>query len=101
MSLSKHAKCSEQMLEVVTPRTNNARLSPAEHLFAALVLRGRAFGEPVALEIAADADRRRFFVRTGSAAEQRRVAGIIGAAYPQAGLRPSDSATFPTGDPDR
>ena len=59
MSMSKAAKCSEHVLEVVTPRTNTARLSPAEHLFAALVLRsGCGSGEPVALEIAADTERR-------------------------------------------
>jgi len=34
-------------------------------------------------------------------AEQRRVASHLGAAYPQAVLRPLDSATFPAGDPAR
>jgi DNA helicase HerA-like ATPase len=98
----KDKPCSEYMLEVVTPRTNAARLSPAEHLFAALVLRsGGAAGDPVALEIAADSERRRFFIRTGSAVEQRRVAAILGVAYPQAGLRPSDAASSFSGDPGR
>jgi hypothetical protein len=41
----------------------------------------------VALEIAAEGDRRRFLVRCRSQPEQRRVAALIGAAYPQAALR--------------
>ncbi len=93
---------AEHVLEVVTPRTNAARLSPAEHLFGALVLQaGRAQAGPVALEIAADAEQRRFLVRTESASDQRRVAGQLGAAYPQAALRPVDAASVPTGDPAR
>ena len=56
-------------------------------------------GEPVALEIAADTERRRFLVRTSSIAAQRRVASQLGTAYPQAGLRQFDAASFPNGDP--
>ena len=93
---------AEHVLEVVTPRTNGARLTPAEHLFAALALPGGpTAGEPVALEIVADAERRCFLVRTASDVGRRRVAGQLGAAYPQAALRPFDAASFPTGDPGR
>ncbi len=90
---------AEHVLEVVTPRTNAARLSSAEHLFGALVPRGDRAPEPVSLEIVGDADRRCFLARTTTAEGLRRVAGQLGAAYPQADLRPFQSATFPTGDP--
>jgi len=89
---------AEQVLEVVTPRTNTARLNAAERLFGSLVLSSGP-DEPVALEIAADTERRRVLVRTGSALGQRRVASQLGAAYPQAGLRRFDAGSFPTGDP--
>ena len=79
---------AQQLLEVVTPRTNAARLSSAEHLFGALVPRGERAPEPVSLEIVGDAEKRRFLARATSADELRRVAGQLGAAYPQAVLRP-------------
>ena len=90
---------AEHVLEVVTPRTNAARLSSAEHLFGALVPRGQRTPEPVSLEIVGDAEQRRFLARATSAQELRRVSGQLGAAYPQAVLRPFHSATLPTGDP--
>jgi hypothetical protein len=90
---------AEHVLEVVTPRTNTARLSSAEHLFGTLVPRGERPGEPVSLEIVGDAEQRRFLVRTTSAQGSRRVAAQLGAAYPQAVVRPFHSTTFPTGDP--
>jgi len=90
---------AEHVLEVVTPRTNTARLSSAEHLFGSLVVGARADGGAVALETVGDAEQRRFLVRTTSAAELRRVSGQLGAAYPQAILRPFDAATLPNGDP--
>src|SRR6266542_5999168 len=63
---------AEHVLEVVTPRTNAARLSPAENLFGALVHQAdAATGAPVSLEIAADAERRRFLVRTATLAQQQ------------------------------
>ena len=52
---------AEHVLEVVTPRTNAARLSSAEHLFGTLVPRGEHEPEPVSLEIVGDADQRRRF----------------------------------------
>jgi hypothetical protein len=90
---------AERVLEVVTPRTNVARLSSAEHLFGTLVPRGQSAPEPVSLEIVGDANQRRFLVRATSAPELRRVAGQLGAAYPQAVLRPFYAATLPHGDP--
>jgi len=58
---------AEQLLEVVTPRTNTALISPAEHLCASLCLHTGAGGsQPVALEIVGDAERCRFVVRAQS-----------------------------------
>ena len=89
---------AEQVVEVVTPRTNTALLSSAEHLFAGLTLQANAAdGSAVSLEIVADSERRRFLLRTGTQEQQRRVSAQLGAAYPQAALRPFDQATFPTG----
>jgi hypothetical protein len=94
------AQPAEQVVEVVTPRTNTALLSSAEHLFAGLTLQANAAdGSAVSLEIVADSERRRFLLRTGTQEQQRRVSAQLGAAYPQAALRPFDPATFPTGDP--
>jgi hypothetical protein len=99
MSLVRPEDLAEHVLEVVTPRTNTARLSSAEHLFGTLSSRGECDPDPVSLEIVGDSERRRFLARTTSAKGLRRVAGQLGAAYPQADLRSFDSATFPTGDP--
>jgi hypothetical protein len=90
---------AEHVLEVVTPRTNTARLSSAEHLFGTLLPRGDCHPEPVSLEVVGDFEKRRFLARTTTAQGLRRVAGQFGAAYPQADLRSFDSATFPVGDP--
>jgi len=91
---------AQHLLEVVTPRTNAALLSPAENLFGALSrYAGTTNTGPVALEISADQDRRRFLVRTGTADEQRDVVAQIGAAYPQAMLRPLGVASLSSGDP--
>jgi len=92
---------AEHVLEVVTPRTNTARLSSAEHLFGTLVPRGQRSPEPISLEIVGDTERRRFLVRTTNDRGLGNIAGQLGAAYPQAVLRPFQSATFPTGDPVR
>src|SRR4051794_37542726 len=75
---------ADHVLEVVTPRTNTARLNAAEHLFSALALgTTRERDEGVALEISSDSERRRFLVRTTSSAMQSHAAGQLGAAYPQ------------------
>jgi hypothetical protein len=82
------------MLEVITPRTNTARLSPAEHLFGAIGAHAAMNDGPLAFEIAGDQERRRFVVRTGSRGQQQRVAAQLGAAYPQAALRSSETTTL-------
>ena len=61
---------AEHVLEVVTPRTNAARLSPAEHLFASIGVHAAMDDAPVAFEITGDAERRRFLVRVTSRAQQ-------------------------------
>src|SRR5205814_29447 len=99
MSRVKTAGPAEHVLEVVTPRTNAARLTSAEHLFGTLVTRAEHPNQPVSLEIVGDANQRRFLVRATTARALLRAAGQLGAAYPQAVLRPFDSATFATGDP--
>src|SRR5438552_10321362 len=71
------------VLEVVTPRTNLAALTSAENLLAAIAL-----PEPFALEIAADSSRRQFLVRAGSTRMRQQLHSQLGAAYPQADLRP-------------
>src|SRR5947209_2332101 len=90
---------AQHLLEVVSPRTNAALISPAAHLCGALTRHaGAPDGGPVALEIAADAERRRFLVRTATLEQQQHVAGQVGAAYPQALLRPAGPT--PGWDPD-
>jgi hypothetical protein len=93
---------AEQLLEIVSPRTNSALISAAEHLCGALTLQTRApAGGPLALEIIADRARRWFLIRTQSIPQQRQLRGQIGAAYPQATLSPLGPALLPTGDPAR
>ena len=53
----KEATPAEQVLEIVTPRTNAARLNSAERLFGSLVLHAAGRAEPVALEIVGDTER--------------------------------------------
>jgi hypothetical protein len=90
-----------QLLEVVTPRTNAALISPAENLCAGLSLHTRApgGGGRLALEIVADGERRRFLIRAESELQLHHVKGQVGAAYPQAALHSLDQASLPTGDP--
>src|SRR5215471_5063328 len=89
-----------QLLEVVTPRTNSALISAAEHLCASLCLHASTGGgEPVALEIVGDAERCRFVVRAQSELQLRRLHGHLGAAYPQAALRTQDHADLSFEDP--
>ncbi|MDG6910212.1 MAG: hypothetical protein JRN08_07565, partial [Nitrososphaerota archaeon] len=83
-----------ELVEVVTPRTNTAIITPAENLLAAISLR-----EPFALEIAATSDVRWFLVRTASREMRRHFEEELGAAYPQAELRPLDLASYPQLDP--
>ena len=69
--------------EIVTPRTNAAVLSAAEHLFAALI---GASG--LSLELAGDAAGRRLYARADHSTLRSRFAVQLGAAYPQAHIRP-------------
>src|SRR5438105_8908007 len=80
------------VLEVVTPRTNAAALTSSENFFASLAL-----AEPVSIEMAADCSRRRFLVRTSSARMRDQLLSQLGAAYPQANLRPVAAADDPAG----
>ena len=85
-----------QLVEIVTPRTNAAAVSPAENLFAAISL-----PEPFSLEIAATHDARWFLARAGTPAMRSHLEDQLGAAYPQAELRRLDHATIPGLDPAR
>src|SRR5262249_18835171 len=91
---------AEQLLEVITPRTNAALITPAENLVGSLSLHTTSpDGGPVALEIVADGERSRFFVRSEKRAQQRQLQAQIGAAYPQATLRSLDPSSMLSGDP--
>jgi len=72
-----------EVVEVVTPRTNLATLASAENLFAAIGL-----AEPFSLEMSADRSQRRFLVRASTGRVRHQLESQIGAAYPQAELRP-------------
>jgi hypothetical protein len=91
---------AEQLLEVITPRTNAALITPAENLCGSLALHTTApGGGAVALEIVGDGERSRFFVRSERKSQQRQLQAQIGAAYPQATLRSLDPAAMLSGDP--
>ena len=85
-----------ELLEIVTPRTNAATVTPAENLFAAISL-----ADPFSLEIAATRETRRFLVRTGRPAMQAHLAEQLSVAYPQAGFRWLDPERDPGLDPAR
>lgn len=85
-----------ELVEVVTPRTNAAIVTPAENLLAAISLR-----EPFALEIAATDTARWFVARAESPAMRRHLEDQLAVAYPQAELRPLDTERFPGLDPAR
>src|SRR5579859_4608057 len=91
---------AEELLEVVTPRTNTALISPAENLCSALALHTIApGGGPVALEIVGDSERSRFVIRTDTKGQQAHLRGQVAAAYPQSAFRSLELATLPGGDP--
>src|SRR5919202_1902711 len=77
-------------VEVVTPRTNAATITAAQHFFA-----GLSMAEACSLEIAADHHARRFVCRAGSAALDRQLRGQLMTAYPQAQVRPLAPAADP------
>jgi hypothetical protein len=67
---------AEQLLEVITPRTNAALITPAENLCGSLSLHTTTpGGGPVALQIVGDGERNRFFVRSESKSQQRQLQG--------------------------
>src|SRR5262245_54160225 len=79
-----------EVLEVVTPRTNLAALTSAEHLLGSIAL-----PEAFALEMAADRAQRRFLVRASTSRVRQQLQSQLGAAYPQAELRSVDAAADP------
>jgi hypothetical protein len=85
---------SPELVEIVTPRTNAAVITPAENLLAAI-----SVAEPFSLEITATAGVRRFVVRAGSVPTRQRLEDQLGVAYPQAELRRLDVDRFPGLDP--
>ncbi|HET6315555.1 MAG TPA: hypothetical protein VFG86_03785, partial [Chloroflexota bacterium] len=80
---SRRTSAPAGVVEVITPRTNEASLTSAENLLASVAL-----AEAFALEIAADHQTRRFLVRAATTTMLQHLQGQLGATYPQAGLRP-------------
>ena len=83
-----------ELVEVVSPRTNTAAVTPAENLLAAISL-----AEPFSLEIAATSRARWFIVRTATPAMRRHLSEQLAVAYPQADVRPLDLQRHPGLDP--
>src|SRR5919206_4972886 len=73
-----------QLVDIVSPRTNAASYTALEHFFAALARSGS-----VSLEIAGDTQARRFYARLVGDGVRERLGAPLGAAYPQARLRPA------------
>ena len=92
----RHASARPELLEIVTPRTNAAIVTPVENLLAAIAL-----SEPFSLEIAATETTRRFLARAQSPAMRRHLTEQLAVAYPQAELRPLDTECLPDLDPAR
>ncbi|MFN8472192.1 MAG: hypothetical protein U0822_08390 [Anaerolineae bacterium] len=85
---------AQQLVEIVTPRTNTATLTAAENLLA-----GLAHDEPFSLEIASANGARWFLARAWNETVLGRVQQQVRAAYPQADLRPLDVERVPSLDP--
>lgn len=86
----------QELVEVVTPRTNVAVLTPAENLLAAISL-----DEPFSLEVAATPRQRWFLARAGGPSMARHLREQLGVASPQAELRRLDAGRVPGLDPAR
>lgn len=84
----------QELVEVVTPRTNAATISAAENLFAAIAL-----PEPFSLEIAATSRSRWFLGRAQGPAMRQHLESQLGVAYPQAELRRVEHERYPALDP--
>jgi len=93
-SARRETPVGNELVEIVTPRTNAATITPAENLLAAISL-----AEPFSLEVVATPDARWFLARAGSTAMLHHLADQLGVAYPQAELRPLDVARYPSLDP--
>jgi hypothetical protein len=91
-------EAAPHLVEIITPRTNQAAIAAAENLLAAL---SPAHAEPFALEMAATHDARWFQLRAATAGTLLHLQEQLGAAYPQAGFRPLDAARSPQSDPAR
>lgn len=87
---------SSELVEVVTPRTNTAVMTPVENLLAAV-----SRPAPFSLEIAATTEARWFLARATSPAMRRHLVDLLGVAYPQAELRLLDLTRYPGLDPAR
>jgi hypothetical protein len=83
-----------KLIEIVTPRTNAAVITPAENLLAAISL-----AEPFGLEITATSEARRFVARAATVAMRQHLEDQLGVAYPQAELRRLDVGQHPGLDP--
>jgi hypothetical protein len=83
-----------ELIEIVTPRTNAAVITPAENLLSAIAL-----DEAFSLEIAATASARWFLARAGNPAMRQHVEDQLAVAYPQAEIRHLDPAGNPALDP--
>jgi len=82
------------LVQIVTPRTNAAVITPAENLLAAISL-----AEPFGLEITATPEARRLMARAGTVAMRHHLEDHLGVAYPQADLRRLDVNQHPGLDP--
>ncbi|HZU12201.1 MAG TPA: hypothetical protein VFB58_05115 [Chloroflexota bacterium] len=91
---SRREEPARELVEIVTPRTNTATITPAENLIAAIAL-----PQSFSLEIAATRSVRWFLVRAGTPAMRRHLETQLGVAYPQAELRPLDLERYPGLDP--
>jgi len=85
-----------ELMEIVTPRTNSAVITPAENLFAAISL-----PEPFGLEIAATHTARWFLARAAGTAMRQHLEAQLAVAYPQAHLRRLDIERYPGLEPAR
>jgi len=88
--------CRTELVEIVTPRTNAAIITPAENFLAAISL-----PESFSLEIAATHSARWFLARAGSPAMRLHLEAQLAVAYPQAELRRLDIERYPGLDPAR
>jgi hypothetical protein len=81
-------------MEIVTPRTNAATITPSENLLAAISL-----DEPFGLEIAATRSSRWFLARASTPGMARQLESELSVAYPQAEIRRLDLERHPGLDP--